>query len=443
MASDGAESPSTLARTALTRADSIAIFAAEKAYKEAAKLAPDDPSPLSNISAVLFEKGDYAASLVYLKKAITLSTSEPEDSSKKRRLLSRAVKCHIHALNLQEADSALEALEASGSDEAVGLRDDVAQMQALWASVPDIKAQRKLVLDRLPRYTPDLLDEAEYYPAGHDQPEPLTDITPGKDAPKETDARLMFCGSGDARNVFTTMISYWLLGQIGNSKPNVHITMLDIKPAALARTLVILDMAQHFAIMKFMKTPGHEHALVNMSYLYSSPYLPPFVVEKLKLQLPPLIKALEEDEALLKFLYVPPDTRNRILQVLRQWNAPLPLQFRSKWTRAGVRRNMETSLPQRAQSGKLDTEAKTYKDLLAIFGPEDYISRREPALSPLLAAYRKGEAGARDKLEEYLAATWTPNPTFVDVGWEGVRAATFDSAPGYPRGGSEEEKADW
>lgn len=268
-------------------------------------------------------------------------------------------------------------------------------------------------------------------------------MSPGKDAPQETDVRLMFCGSGDARNVFTTMISYWLLGQISNSKPNVHITMLDLKPAALARTLVILDMAQHFAIMKFMKTPGHEHALVNMSYLYSSPYLPPFVVEKLKLQLPPLIKALEEGEALLKFLYVPPDTRSRILQVLRQWNAPLPLQFRSKWTRAGVRRNMESALPRRAGSGGLDADGKTYKDLLAIFGPEDYISRREPALSPLLAAYRKGEAGARDKLEEYLAATWIPNPTFVDVGWEEVRAATFDSAPGYPRSGSEEEEADW
>jgi len=184
MASDGAESPSMLARergnklykegnlaegkwglfwhapsnssTALTQANSIAISAAEKAYKEAAKLAPDDPSPLSNISAVLFEKGDYAASLVYLKKAITLSASEPQDSPKKRRLLNRAVKCHIHALNLQEAESALEALEVSGSDEAAGLREDVAQMRALWSSVPDIKVQRKLVLDRLPRYTPDL-----------------------------------------------------------------------------------------------------------------------------------------------------------------------------------------------------------------------------------------------------------------------------------------------
>lgn len=142
--------------TALTRANSIAILEAEKAYKEAAKLAPDDPSPLSNISAVLFEKGDYAGSLAFLKKAITLSASEPQDSPKKRRLLSRAVKCHIHTLNLQEAGSALEALEASGSDEAAGLRDDVAQMQDLWASVPDIKVQRKLVLDRLPRYTPDL-----------------------------------------------------------------------------------------------------------------------------------------------------------------------------------------------------------------------------------------------------------------------------------------------
>ncbi|KAL8376860.1 hypothetical protein RB595_007812 [Gaeumannomyces hyphopodioides] len=444
MASEGTESPSALARergNKLYKEGNLAE--AEKAYKEAAELAPDDPSPPSNISAVLFEKGDYAGSLVFAKKAIALSASEPQDSPKKRRLLSRAVKCHIHALDLEEAASALDALEASGSDDAAAFRDDVAQTQALWASVPDIKAQRKLVLDRLPRYAPDMLDEPEYYSEGHDEPEPLIDMDPGNNVPQETDVRLMFCGSGDARNVFTTMVSYWLFGQLSNSKPKMHITMLDLNPAALARTLVMLDMAQQFAIMKVMKTPGHEHALVNMSYLFSSPFLPPFVVEKLKIQLQPLIKALEEGEAILKFLYIPPDTRSRVLQVLRQWNAPLPLQFRSKWTRAGVRSSREGASPHRDRSGELDTDGKTYDDLLAIFAPDDYISRREPALSPLLAAYRKGEPGARDKLEEYLAATWTPNPTFIDAAWEEARAASFDSTPGYPRNGTEEEKADW
>ncbi|KAL8404449.1 hypothetical protein RB594_009340 [Gaeumannomyces avenae] len=444
MASEGTESPSALARergNKLYKEGNLAE--AEKACKEAAKLAPDDPSPLSNISAVLFEKGDYAASLVFVKKAIALSAAEPQDSPKKRRLLSRAVKCHIHGLDPQGVASALEALEASGSDKAATLQDDVAQMQALWASVPDIQVQRKLVLDRLPRYTPNLTGEPEYYADGHDTPEPLIDSGPGGKVAQETDVRLMFCGSGDARNVFTTMISYWLLGQFNNLKPKIHITMLDIKPAALARTLIILDMAQQFAIMKVAKTPGHEHALVNMSYLFSSPFLPPFVVEKLKGQLQSLIKALEEGEALLKFLYIPPDTRRRVLQVLRQWNAPLPLQFRSKWTRAGARGDGKNARPKTGQVGGLDADGKTFDDLMAIFASEDYISRREPALSPLLAAYRKGEPGARDKLEEYLAATWTPNPTFIDVAWEEALEATFVSAPGFPRNGTGQEKGDW
>jgi hypothetical protein len=119
-------------------------------------LAPEDPSPLSNLSAVLFEKGDYEASLAFIDKTLSLSASEPDDSPKKRRLLSRAVKCHLHTVNLTDAENALVSLEASGSDDVAELRHSLAQMKSLWASAPDPKVLRKQILDRLPRYAPDL-----------------------------------------------------------------------------------------------------------------------------------------------------------------------------------------------------------------------------------------------------------------------------------------------
>ncbi|KAJ0375722.1 hypothetical protein COL26b_006044 [Colletotrichum chrysophilum] len=65
---------------------------AEKAYREAAALAPEDPAPWSNISAIKFEQGDYTSCLQNLEKALSLSSSEAKDEPKKQKLYTRMAK---------------------------------------------------------------------------------------------------------------------------------------------------------------------------------------------------------------------------------------------------------------------------------------------------------------------------------------------------------------
>lgn len=55
-----------------------------EAYQEAASLAPNDPAPLSNLSAVCFETGRYADAANFIRQALDLSQAEPDQSPRSR-----------------------------------------------------------------------------------------------------------------------------------------------------------------------------------------------------------------------------------------------------------------------------------------------------------------------------------------------------------------------
>lgn len=126
-----------------------AYIPAEKAYKEAAGLAPEDPAPWSNISAIKFEQGDYSAALASIDKAVAL-TKEPDDSAKKQKLYTRMAKCHLHNLALQDAENAAAKLGSDGQSRA--LRSSIKELQTLWNMEPEEGTFRKHILDRFPRY---------------------------------------------------------------------------------------------------------------------------------------------------------------------------------------------------------------------------------------------------------------------------------------------------
>ena len=74
---------------------------ATKAYFEALSLTPNDPAPLSNLSAVQFELGDYSGSIEYAEKALQLLSNEADSNPKKQKLFSRIARAR--ALQLQDA----------------------------------------------------------------------------------------------------------------------------------------------------------------------------------------------------------------------------------------------------------------------------------------------------------------------------------------------------
>jgi hypothetical protein len=60
-----------------------------------------DSAPLSNLSAVQFELGNYSGSKLYAEKALKLLNDEEDCNSKKQKLLSRLARAQI--LQLQDA----------------------------------------------------------------------------------------------------------------------------------------------------------------------------------------------------------------------------------------------------------------------------------------------------------------------------------------------------
>ena len=61
-------------------------------YNQAVEVAPNDPAPLSNLSAVYFEQGDYASVVTASDRALELL----DDDAKRQKLLLRKVKSHVY-----------------------------------------------------------------------------------------------------------------------------------------------------------------------------------------------------------------------------------------------------------------------------------------------------------------------------------------------------------
>jgi hypothetical protein len=139
----------------------------------------------------------------------------------------------------------------------------------------------------------------------------------------------MFCDSGDARHVFITVLAM-ASKEIGTRKDvckNVHITLVDLKPAAIARTLIFFDMMMTWCELHVRKVPGIEDLPIIMAYIFAGSVVPAAVIEKVQDHIEALLPAMETDEELFDWLYVPASTRKKVAHVLRQWQKPLDASY--------------------------------------------------------------------------------------------------------------------
>ncbi|WDK21941.1 tetratricopeptide [Colletotrichum graminicola] len=386
--------------------------------EEAASLAPKDPAPWSNISAIKFEQGDYSTALDNIEKALSLSAEEPDSSPKKQKLYTRMAKCHLFSLSFDDAEKSVTSLHDDSSAHA--MRATLEDMHKI-SSMSSKGELRQQVLDRLPLYKGQLQDRPEYYAVGHDTAYPLWDEPLWHAVGPRGDVSFLLCGSGDARHLFATMVFLGLSGlsQGENRLFNkAHFTILDINATALARTLVILDMVIRYAIMRCAKMPRIEDALTVMSYIYSSAVVPAFVAEKLEEHVKSVIDELEGEGDVLEIFFIPRDTRNKIIKKLKQWIQPLADDYALKNLRPAV---LKTALKD---------STKEFRELGVLFAGDVFIGRREPALRPLLDAFRSNVQGAKQILEGYIDSHWKTNPTLLDMDYEARRDDVLDtSAP--------------
>ncbi len=210
-------------------------------------------------------------------------------------------------------------------------------------------------------------DEPEYFSVGHDDAQTL--IGPKTISASEKDIACLFCGIGDARNLFATLA--WVsLDEVRNpSSRRYHFTIVDIKPAVLARDLLMFRLLFDLSTESAMKK---RETLVTLSYIFGAQVMPKWAFDRLQ-------KGLSvTDDIDIK---TPPGCED---------NGP---------------------------------DALGYKDLTVMLPHTDLLEKHEPRLSKLFTAYARkmSSTAARQKVEEYLDSTWQPNVTLIDMDYENKR----------------------
>lgn len=129
-------------------------------YEQASKLAPEDPSPWSNLSAAHYELGDYAASIAACDSALNLLALAPDDQDRddhavRTRLLLRQAKAYHLATQYHSALAVVQENPEAFKNEKAFVESTQLNADAKVQITNLNRACNAIVLD-LPRYKPNL-----------------------------------------------------------------------------------------------------------------------------------------------------------------------------------------------------------------------------------------------------------------------------------------------
>lgn len=132
---------------------------------------------------------------------------------------------------------------------------------------------------------------------------------------------LLFGGIGDARHLLTTFMVIAMEASMepGTEGKMFHFIIVDIKAAAIARDLIVLEMLND---MTLPKASGRMLALVGLYYTYLASTMPPTIFEYLQRKIVSVIHALEGRRLFPKRLEVPQMYHADVLQALERWRSP-------------------------------------------------------------------------------------------------------------------------
>ncbi|KAK4448655.1 tetratricopeptide [Podospora aff. communis PSN243] len=423
------------------------LVEAEAEYKKTAVLAPADPSPLSNLSSLKFEQGQYSIASLYILKSLKLAdendaNQDDEAAVKKRKTLQeRLVKCYMHQSRFDEARQVPADDENPPGNQTHPVLGNLDALTAWKTTACDPVQQRSLVFERIPRFMANVDNVAEYYAVGHDVARSLFDEQLKKACSPKDSVSLMFCGSGDARHIFATLLELGMHVNIHGNKnvcKNAHITVLDLKPAAIARTLIFFDMM--VTSLRTRKTTPNDMPTI-MAYLFAGCVLPAAVNEQLQLHIKTLLIALESDKPVHEWLFIPESTRKEVVHVLRRWqNPPKDNHYQARVVRRAVKKAAEanTMTNDFDQGSRPKGDQKTFKEFGIILPSQDFARRRDAPLIPLMKEYYlKGTKESKVRLARHVDESWTTNLTLLDFDYTENPVVTDD--PGY-RMLSDEEK---
>ncbi|EFI28567.1 hypothetical protein CC1G_13594 [Coprinopsis cinerea okayama7 len=432
----------------------------QKAARIGSKHASTEPKYFSNLSAVLFELGEYEECMKAITKSWTIlkhGGTSLESSPLAIKLATRYAKSYYYAREPSRVkvheDIKKFAKGVSGNDQ-----DEKAKEISFWWKFIESGAReyspREDELDRARRtsiFKTRQLPTKELYHFGHDavrslldglEHDPSTEMKQSDLDPSEKKRlAFLFGGSGDARHVFGTVL------HAANSGWNNkwHMTLIEIHPATVARNVLVFEL---FTEIQGARTEEEKDELfASLVYLYTSMAIPDYCVQRLMKTAAAAAERLrasaqgEGPVILHGHLSIDRSSVPEILVVLKQWCQPIEKSVATMMKynpviKEPVGEKLTERLEQfdamfRGQVGfdpneDTELERRLIDETRALIPPATLINRHPAFLK--LHTTRKPTLKA---VREEVLKTWKPNfALFQNVTTYGQRLGLFDE--GYP-----------
>ncbi|KAI0329760.1 hypothetical protein GY45DRAFT_1279063 [Cubamyces sp. BRFM 1775] len=331
---------------------------ASELYAKAEKANAKDPVYPSNLSAALYETGDYLACAAAILRSWKLLQDQPEPKSdliiRLSTRLAKALTFAVLSNTASEADlKAYEegiktlrersfAIPTASTGSAVNAVDELSRAWQQWDVVQSESEERTQKSDpclrnlsRLPIFMKPLDDAKEYYSIGHD---PIIDLTAGYGSdsdrggdslkisklPREklSDLSFMFGGVGDGRHAFGTIAglyqAYKALPAPKQAAFHAHLTLLDIHPTAIARDLCMLLLLHEYN--NTTDPIARAEVMATLMYIFCAGVMPSYCYNRLMDVVKEISSKLcEQPPALPSWLHVEAKSIPTILRALDYW----------------------------------------------------------------------------------------------------------------------------
>ncbi|KAJ7041619.1 hypothetical protein C8F04DRAFT_994717 [Mycena alexandri] len=323
------------------------LLEASELYAKAEAAAPQENVYPANLSAALYEMGDYLACLEAISRSWKLSGGGANIGTLALRLSTRAAKALAHGIRggtinaafLERHAPMIAELETVASQQQDS-NDESARVWREWRAIATTIGDQKseahkarVRLATVPIARRGVNPMLQYYTMGQDEmlslfddwgprdPYPLKINTLSKT--RLSELSFLFGGIGDVRNMFATLVgahrAYKGLPKDKRSSVRIHLTLLDIHPSALARDLVVLLLLNDCMTAGVSQTTLAE-IKATLMYTYAGAVMPPYAHARQQRTIKSLQERLAaEPPRLPAWLHVNPDAIPALLASLAYW----------------------------------------------------------------------------------------------------------------------------
>ncbi|KAH7922618.1 hypothetical protein BV22DRAFT_1070111 [Leucogyrophana mollusca] len=324
---------------------------AAKCYREAEIASPNDAVYPSNLSAALYESGQYAECIEPLCRS--WGVLQDRQSSLALKLSNRLVKALLQgvlggSLSIEELKSksgVIRELESVAQEKTEPTPGSVTECVRMWQEWREVErasvqpsanvVQARNRLTKIPIFKSAINPSLPYYSVGNDAVMSLIDGWEDGESPLKlnelshedlSQISILFGGVGDARHVFGTLIgmhrAHKKLSPQKRASFHAHLTLLDIQDTALARDLCILML-----INDLLERSDHDKITqveikATIFYVYVGIVMPSYCWDRLLDTIKKLIHLLSENSAptsLPSWLYVDASSKGPIIDALQYW----------------------------------------------------------------------------------------------------------------------------